>query len=90
MEAALLFPRGQAAAYHALADTAGALHTLTEALLRARDSLRDGRALPGPDTGGDWDDLRFALPASPGAMTDRKREAARTLLGNVALIWEHA
>ena len=89
VEAALLFPRSEAAAYHPLVDTADALHALTEALLRARDSLRAGRALFGPDTGGDWDDLRFALPASPGAMTDRKREAAAVLLGDAALIWEH-
>ncbi len=90
VEAALLYPRGEDAVYHPLVDTEAALRTLTNALLRARDSLQAGRALFGPDTGGTWDDLRFALPASPGAMTDRKREAARALLGDAALIWDEA
>ncbi len=89
VEAALLFPR-EAGLYLPLADTAGALATLTTALLRARDSLRAGNALLGPDTGGGFDALAFALPASPGSMTERKREAARQLLGDAALIWEEA
>ena len=52
--------------------------------------LRDGHALFGPDTGGSYDDMAFALLASPGALTERKREAARKQLGNVALIWDEA
>ncbi len=89
VEAALLFPK-QDGAYHPLGDTEAALATLTAALLRAESSLRKGNALFGPDTGGDYDALAFALPASPGALTGRKREAARTQLGDVALIWEEA
>ena len=89
VEAALLFPRDEGL-YVPLADTAGALATLTTGLLRACDSLRGGNALFGPDTGGDYDDLAFALPAGPGALTERKREAARERLGDVALIWEEA
>ena len=88
VEAALFYPRAEAHPYVPLADTAGALQTLTDALLRARDSLRAGRALMGPDTGGAYDDLSFALPASPGAMTDRKFMGAKTLLGDAALIWD--
>ncbi len=89
VEAALLFPK-QTGAYHPLADTKAALTTLTAALLRAERSLRDGHALFGPDTGGSYDDMAFALPASPGALTERKREAARKQLGDVATIWEEA
>ena len=89
VEAALLFPRGDGA-YHALPDTQAALDTLTAALMDARASLLAGRALIGPDTGDSYDDLAFALPASPGAMTERKRDAARILLGPAACIWDHA
>ena len=88
VEAALLYPRGETDAYYPLGDTKGALLTLTQALLLARANMSAGRALPGADTGGDYDDLRFALPASPGAMIDRKRMHAKTLLGDAALIWE--
>lgn len=89
VEAALLFPR-EGGLYLPLADTAGALAMLTTALLRACDSLLGGNALLGPDTGGTYDALAFALPASPGALTERKREAARLRLGDAALIWEEA
>ncbi len=89
VEAALLFPRGDGA-YHPLADTRGALATLTAALLRACESLRAGRALPGPDTAGSYDDLSFALPASPGSLTERKKMEASERLGDAALIWEEA
>jgi RecB family exonuclease len=89
VEAALLFPKGDGA-YNPLADTAAALRTLAAALLRAEASLRDGNALFGPDTGGEYDDLAFALPAGPGALTGRKREAAASQLGDAALIWEEA
>ena len=89
VEAALLFP-GEGGAYYPLADTRAALATLTEALLRAESSLRDGHALPGPDTGGEYDALAFALPASPGDLTERKREVACKQLGDVSLIWQEA
>ena len=87
VEAALLFPRRDGA-YHPLEDTRAALQTLTNALLVARDSLRAGRAVPGVDAGDERDVFRFALPASPGAMTARKQANARTMLGDAALIWE--
>ena len=89
VEAALLYPRGDGA-YHPLPATQASLDTLTAALLEARASLLAGRALIGPDTGGGYDDLAFALPASPGAMTERKREAAQAALGPAATIWDHA
>ena len=89
VEAALLFPKGDGA-YHPLDDTEAALKALTTALLRGEASLRDGNALFGPDTGGGYDDLAFALPASPGALTERKRVEAGRLMGDAALIWEEA
>jgi hypothetical protein len=88
VEAALLYPRGEQAAYYPLQDTVTALETLTDALNVAASSLRAGRAVPGPDTGGNWDDFVFALPAGPGALIERKKEAAKTMLGDAALIWE--
>ena len=88
VEAALLFPRKDPPDYHKLADTEAALTTLTSALLLARDSLLAGHALPGADAGDTYDDLVFALPASPEPMLARKREAAAVLLGDAALIWE--
>ncbi len=90
VEAALLYPRGEAANYVPLADTGTALATLTDGLLRARDSLQAGRALPGPDTGDTYDDFAFALPAGPAALTERKKMAAKELLGEAARIWEQA
>lgn len=89
VEAGLLFPRGEGA-YYPLGDVSGTLDTLTAALMEGRASLLAGRALLGPDTGGSYDDLAFALPASPGAMTEQKREAARDRLGAAASIWEQA
>ena len=85
VEAALLYPSGDGA-YRPLQDTKAALTTLTTALLRAEASLRGGNALFGPDTGGGYDNLAFALPASPGALTERKRAEAAARLGDAALI----
>lgn len=90
VEAALLFPRGEEVAYHRLGDPKGTLDTLVQALLAARDSLCAGRALPGPDTGGAYDDLAFALPAGPGGSAAAKQAEAKAMLGSAALIWEHA
>ena len=89
VEAALLFPKGEAARYAPLDDTGVALEALTEALLAARTSLLAGRALPGPDAGDDYDDFALALPAGPAALTGQKKLAAKALLGDAATIWEH-
>ena len=88
VEAALLFPRTDPPEYHRLDDTKAALTALTEALLLARDSLRAGHALPGRDAGAAYDELMFALPASPEPILARKREAAAALLGDAARIWD--
>jgi RecB family exonuclease len=88
VEAALLYPRGKAANYFPLSDAGATLGVLTTALLRARDSLIAGHALPGPDAGDKFDAYAFALPAGPAALTARKQEAAKELLGDAAAIWE--
>ncbi len=88
VEAALLYPHDEAKGYRALDDQAETLRILTEALAAAEASLTGGAALPGPDAGDDYDDLLFALPASPGSFLAEKRAAARGLLGAAADIWE--
>ncbi len=87
VEAALLYPRGQDA-YHPLSDPKTTLADLTTALQAATANLRAGRALPGPDTGGDYDALAFALPAREGGRLNRKLLQARALLGDAASVWE--
>ena len=88
VEAALLYPHDEAGGYRALDDQADTLRILTEALAAAEASLTGGAALPGPDAGDDYDDLLFALPASPGSFMAEKRAVARGLLGAAASIWE--
>jgi len=87
VEAMLLFPRGDGGCFP-LSDAKATLKALTMALECAWAGLKDGRALPGPDTGGRYDDLTFALPAGPNPIAGRKAEKARELLGDAALIWE--
>ena len=87
VEAMLLFPRGDGGCFP-LSDAKVTLKALTIALQCAWASLKDGRALPGPDTGGRYDDLTLALPAGPNPIAGRKAEKARELLGEASLIWE--
>lgn len=89
VEAALLYPRADPA-YHKLPDTDAALNQAAAALCLGVDSLRNGRAVPGPDTGGKYDALAFALPAAEGRLLEQKKIAARELLGAAADIWEAA
>jgi len=89
VETALLYPRADAP-YHPLSDPDAALAALATAINHAVANLEAGLALPGPDTGGDYDDLAFALPAQQGGLLDRKRLAAAALLGPAAAIWEAA
>ena len=72
-----------------LEDPDATLGELAGYLQAARASLAAGSAVMGPDTGGDYDDLAFALPANAGpAYRLRKEEAARELLGDATLAWE--
>lgn len=89
VEAALLYPRADAP-YYQLADAKAAMASLAGAINHSVAALQDGLALPGPDTGSDYDDLAFALPAQLGSAFERKRQAAAETLGPAAAIWEEA
>jgi hypothetical protein len=85
--ASLLYPREPVDLQ--LGDPEAVLAEITGYLRAARTSLSGGGALPGPDTGGDYDDLAFALPANASATyCKRKLPAATERLGEAAQIWE--
>ena len=87
ISASLLYPREQIDLQ--LEDPEAVLAEITAYLRAARISLVGGAALPGPDTGGDYDDLAFALPANASATyCKRKLPAATERLGDVAQVWE--
>jgi len=72
-----------------LDDPKGALDEVTGYLIAARASLASGAALPGPDTGGAYDDFAFALPANAGATyCKRKSPAIAERLGDATQVWE--
>ena len=87
ISASLLYPREPVDLQ--LDDPEAVLAEITGYLRAARMSLAGGAALPGPDTGGDYDDLAFALPANASATyCKRKMPAATERLGEVAQVWE--
>jgi hypothetical protein len=87
VEAALLYPRDGYAM--PLEDLDTVLADLARHLAAARESLLAGRALPGPDSGGDRDDFAFALPANPVKGYGRRKTAAVAVhLGPATAIWE--
>jgi hypothetical protein len=87
ISASLLYPREPADLQ--LDDPEAVLTEITRYLRAARTSLAGGAALPGPDTGGDFDDLAFALPANASATyCKRKLPAVTARLGEVAQVWE--
>lgn len=87
ISASLLYPREPVDLQ--LEDPEAVLTEIAGYLRAARTSLSGGAALPGPDTGGDYDDLAFALPANASATyCKRKLPAATARLGEVAQIWE--
>lgn len=87
ISASLLYPREPLDLQ--LDDPEAVLADITGYLRAARASLAGGAALPGPDTGGDYDDLAFALPANASATyCKRKMPAATERLGDVAQVWE--
>ncbi|MEN6541689.1 PD-(D/E)XK nuclease family protein [Parvibaculum sp.] len=87
ISASLLYPREPVDLQ--LDDPEAVLAEVTGYLRAARASLAGGAALPGPDTGGDYDDLAFALPANASATyCKRKLPAATKRLGEVAQVWE--
>jgi hypothetical protein len=65
------------------------LETVRNHLTNARLSLIAGRMAPGPDTGNDYNDLAFALPANASkAYCRRKEPAVGKLLGPAASVWD--
>ncbi|HZF93861.1 MAG TPA: PD-(D/E)XK nuclease family protein [Allosphingosinicella sp.] len=87
VEAALDYVR--AGERRPLPDPPATLAVLAEHLRAAYESLSAGRALPGPDAAGDYDDLAFALPANAAnGYCSRKATAVEAALGPAALIWE--
>ena len=87
ISASLLYPLAQVDLQ--LADPEATLGALTGYLQYASTNLSAGHALIGPDTGGTYDDLAFALPANAGATyCKRKATAATERLGDAALVWE--
>jgi hypothetical protein len=87
ISASLLYPREPVDLQ--LDDPEAVLAEITGYLSAARTSLAGGAALQGPDTGGDYDDLAFALPANASATyCKRKMPAAAERLGEVAQVWE--
>lgn len=87
ISASLLYPRQPVDLQ--LDDPEAVLAEITGYLRAARTSLSGGAAVPGPDTGGDYDDLAFALPANASATyCKRKLPAATERLGEAAQVWE--
>ena len=85
--ASLLYPR--VPAEFILADPEATLTDITGHLQAARASLVSGQALPGPDAGGSYDDLSFALPANAAATyCKRKTPAVVVALGDAARVWD--
>ena len=87
INASLFYPRAEKNL--PLADPDGTLQMVTGYLDVARTSLGAGSAVMGPDTGGDYDDLAFALPANVKATyRSRKEAAAKLCLADAAQVWE--
>ncbi|WP_202596449.1 PD-(D/E)XK nuclease family protein [Mesorhizobium loti] len=85
--ASLLFPRDEIDLQ--LAHPEAVLVEITGYLQAARNSLTAGKALIGPDSGGSYDDLAFALPANAGATyCKRKLPGAIKIFGDAAQVWE--
>ncbi|WP_029335709.1 PD-(D/E)XK nuclease family protein [Komagataeibacter europaeus] len=87
VEATLLYLRDESALR--LDDPRQALADLTTCLRAARRTTLAGYALIGPDTGGDYDGMRLALPAGLAAYRSRKEAQANRILGDDAIaIWD--
>jgi len=85
--ASLLYPREQIDLK--LDDPDATLGEISRYLLSARANLGAGNSLMGPDAGGDYDDLAFALPANAtNAYCKRKLTAVNERLGDAVLVWE--
>ena len=71
-----------------LGDPDAARAALTEYLQAARANLASGGAVMGTDTGGNYDEFAFALPANAAAVYRvRKEAAANERLGDATRVW---
>jgi hypothetical protein len=87
ISASLLYPREQIDLR--LEDPDVILTQLSEYLGAARAALTAGNSLTGPDAGGSYDDLAFALPANADvSYCRRKLVGVKERLGQAALVWE--
>jgi PD-(D/E)XK nuclease superfamily len=87
ISASLLYPRELVDLQ--LDDPETVLAKISGYLCAAKKSLSGGAALLGPDTGGSYDELAFALPANASATyCKRKLPAATELMGEVTEVWE--
>ena len=87
INASLFYPRAEKNL--PLADPDGTLEMVTGYLVAARTSLAGGGAVMGPDTGGKYDDLAFALPANATATYRvRKELPAQQRLAGATQVWE--
>jgi len=87
VRSALLYPREPVE--RVLADPALVIAELTAHLASAHASLLAGNCLPGPDTGGRYDQYLFLLPANaPATYCKRKAVAIHATLGAAAAVWE--
>ena len=87
ISASLLYLRDKVA--FKLKDPDATLVDITGHLSAARVSFLSEGGLIGPDTGGAFDDLAFALPANAsGAYFKRKIAASAECLGAAAKVWE--
>ena len=85
--ASLLYPRDQVEL--ALDDPEAVLADVIGYLDAAKANLISGVGIVGTDTGGDYDDLAFALPANAAASyCKRKIGPATDRLGVAANVWE--
>jgi hypothetical protein len=87
VKASLLYPRERKDLV--LEQPGDAMATLAAHLNDAHASLTAGLSVPGPDTGGAFDECAFLLPANAAsAYCKNKSAAARQLLGNAASVWD--
>ncbi len=87
IRASLVYPRAQQELL--LDDADGVMSVLTSYLKIAAESFVGGGAIAGPDAGGSYDDLAFALPANAAATYCKRKEAAmRERLAALAPLWE--
>ena len=85
--ASLLYPRHSVEL--PLDDPESTLAEITNHFHAARSNLISGAGIVGKDTGDDYDDLAFALPANaPATYCKRKIGPATERLGTAAAVWE--